>query len=249
MIAALLLLATATAAPDIDAVAATVQGLPAAARDEAAASLRTLSVSDPYTRAALQLPFALNVALADLPATAFDPVARQEWLSLQAGVATHVAVLEALGVDLPAPGPGEPLFGSGLPLPDLDTLRATDDPVATTAELVDGIVTVARRSDGPTRARIEAASDRVERATGIARPCPRGPHAAVPGHPWTLGMNLGGWHDALRRVEPFAKDPATRERVSAMIDALDHFGDASFVSVYQVGELASPTGGRTPPAR
>lgn len=110
MIAALLLLATATAAPDIDAVAATVRALPATDRDEAAASLRALSVSDPYTRAALQLPFALN-------------------------------------------------------------------------------------------------------------------------------------------VEPFAKDPATRDRVSAMIDALDHFGDASFVSIYQVGELASPTGGRTPPAR
>lgn len=102
---------------------------------------------------------------------------------------------------------------------------------ATAAPDIDAVAATVRALPATDRDE-EAASDRVERATGISRPCPRGPHAAVPGHPWTLGMNLGGWHDALRRVEPFAKDPATRDRVSAMIDALDHFGDASFVSVY-----------------
>ena len=33
-------------------------------------------------------------------------------------------------------------------------------------------------------------SDRVERATGVGRPCPRGPWATLPGQPWTLGMQI-----------------------------------------------------------
>lgn len=216
----------------IDAVAAAVDGMPAAARAEATASLRTLSVSDPYTRAALQLPFALSAGLAHLPAEAFDPIARQEWVSLQQGVATHVGVLEALGVDLPAPSPGDPLYGARVPLLDRDALLASDDPVGVTAALIAGIVPIARRIDGGTRARIEAASDRVEAATGVPRPCPRGPESVSPGHPWTLGMQLGGWHDALRRAEPFAQDPGTRAQVRALIELIDGFDDASSTSVY-----------------
>jgi hypothetical protein len=218
----------------IDAVARTIRDLPEADRAEAAASLRALSVMDPYTRAALQLPFALDALVSRIPADAFDPLVRQDWVYLQEGLATHVDVLEALGVDLPVPTVGDPLSGRGVPLVDLDALLASDDPLALTAALLDDIIAIAQRIDAPTQERIEATSDRIEAVTGVVRPCPRGPHAVLPGQPWTLGMQLGGWHDALRRVEPFAMDPATGAQLQAMVEALDVYDSASSVTIYQL---------------
>jgi hypothetical protein len=193
-----------------------------------------LSVSDPFTRAALQLPFALNVVVAQIPSEAFEPDERAAWLSLQRGLATHVAALDALGVDLAVPRPGDPLHGAEVPLPDREALLASDDPLRATAALIDAIIPLAQRTDAATRARIDAASDHVEAVTGLTRPCPRGPHAVMPGQPWTLGMQLGGWHDALQRAEPFAVDPAAEAKVQDMLAALAAYGEASSMSVYQL---------------
>ena len=71
----------------------------------------------------------------------------------------------------------------------------------------------------------------MELLTGVVRPCPRGPHAILPGQPWTLGMQLGGWHDALRRVQPFVTDPVAAAEVGAKIDLLDAYGQASWASL------------------
>ena len=60
--------------------------------------------------------------------------------------------------------------------------------------------------------------------TGIGRTCPRGPWALLPGQPWTLGMQLGGWHDALRRVAPFVEEPEVKAQIDAMIAVLDAYG-------------------------
>jgi hypothetical protein len=218
----------------IEAVAATVRGLSATDREDAAASLGALSVSDPFTRAALQLPFALNVVVAQIPPEAFEPAERAAWSSLQRGLATHVAALDALDVDLAVPRPGDPLYGADVPLLDREALLASDDPLGATAALIDAIIPLARGTDAPTRARVDAASDHVEAVTGLTRPCPRGPHAAVPGQPWTLGMQLGGWHDALQRAEPFAVDPAAEAKVQDMLAALAAYGEASSMSVYQL---------------
>ena len=79
------------------------------------------------------------------------------------------------------------------------------------------------------RAEIDWHSDRVEALTGVVRPCPRGPWALQPGQAWTLGLHLAGWHDALRRVEPFTKDAETRDQIGAMMALLDAYGEAHFL--------------------
>ncbi|MEZ4449603.1 MAG: hypothetical protein R3B09_08990 [Nannocystaceae bacterium] len=215
----------------ISVIAAKIAALDDDARAEAAASLRALSVRCPYTRAAMQLPFALQAAVAAIDAEQLDPLVRGDWDHLQRGLAAHVELLRGLGVDLPAPAPGDPLHDAapGLML-DRDALLASDDPLAATARLVGAITTIAQGLDPSLAAELDRHSDRLEAITGVERPCPRGPWAVLPGHPWTLGMQLGGWHDALRRVAPFVEDPAARADVEAMIDALDRYAEAGLES-------------------
>lgn len=196
------------AVQSIDAVSQSVGALTEVDRAVVAASLHELARSDPYTDAALQLPFALDAAVQRIPDDRFDRLVRGDWVALQAGLATHVDVLRSLDVE------SRELDESGL------------------GSRIAGIVPAARRLDAPARARIEALSDDVEALTGVPRPCPRGPHAVFPGHPWTLGMQLGGWHDVLRRVEPFAEDPATREQVGRLISLIDAYTGATEASVY-----------------
>lgn len=197
-------------ASSIATIAAQVQGLAPAQRDQATASLQVLSATCPYTHAALQLAFALHHEVARIPSDAFDPLVQQDWDTLQQGLATHVAVLAELGVD--------------------NTLATADDPMDLIAQQISQITTRAAAIDNTTAALIHHHSDQVEAATGITRPCPRGPTSILPGQPWTLGMQLGGWHDALRRVRPFATDAHVVARIDAMADALHAFGEASFVS-------------------
>ena len=79
-----------------------------------------------------------------------------------------------------------------------------------------------------TKEQIDEHSARVEKLTGVVRPCSRqGPWATLPGQPWTLGMQLGGWHDALRRMQPFDTDPEVAARIDAMIETLEAYGDHS----------------------
>jgi hypothetical protein len=196
------------AAQSIDAVSHTIGALAEVDRARVAAALRELAGSDPYTGAALQLPFALDAAVQQIPDDRFDPLVRSDWVFLQTGLAAHVEVLTSLEVEAGGSTDG--------------ALRSR----------IAGIVPAAGRLEAPARARIEALSDEVEALTGVARPCPRGPHALFPGQPWTLGMQLGGWHDVLRRVEPFAADPATREQVGRLISLLDAYGEASMATVY-----------------
>ncbi len=220
----------------IEHVAALVEAMDPEARAAASESLRLLSVSCPYTRAALQLPFALKAVVVGVEVDRLDPFVQRDWAYLQRGLTAHVAVLEALGVDLAAPGPSDPLHVAqpGL-MVDRDTLLASADPLVVTAPLIGAFTALAEQLDEPTRRRIELHSDRVETATGIVRPCPRGPWAEFPGQPWTLGMHLGGWHDALRRVQPFVGDPEVAERIAAMIDLLDAHGAASLASAVPAG--------------
>lgn len=218
-------------AASIAMIADDIDALSPARRAEAAAALRMLSVNCPYTRAALQLAFVLEAAVGEIDPLGLDPLVRRDWETLQDGLATHVAVLASLGVDLPVPVAGDQLHGHpSVARLDVDDLLVADDPVALTRQLVDGITAVAREIDADTMARIEAESDRVEAATGIVRPCPRGPWSVQPGHPWTLGMQLGGWHDALRRVQPFVDDPAVGAQVDALVAVLDAYGQAQDAS-------------------
>lgn len=209
-------------------IARQVQDLSPEARALAAESLRTLSVNDPYTRSAMQLPFALHAVVAGIDPERLDPLIQSDWHYLQEGLAAHVAALERLGVDLPEPAAGDLLHGRGQGLMlNRNALLAAEDPIGVTAALIDELPALARQIEAPSRELIDLHSERVEKITGVTRPCPRGPWAALPGQPWTLGMHLGGWHDALRRVEPFVEDPAVKPQIAAMIELLGAYARAS----------------------
>jgi len=45
-----------------------------------------------------------------------------------------------------------------------------------------------------------------------------------------MGVVLGGWENALRRVEPFVDDPADRATIRAMIDAMSSWGSQALGS-------------------
>jgi hypothetical protein len=205
-----------------------VQKLSPEEQAQAAESLRILSVNDPYTRSAMQLPFALHAVVTGIAPERLDPLVQRDWRYLQEGLAAHVAVLEVLGVDLPEPALGDHLHGraQGL-MVSRDILLAKDDPIGVTAALIHEIPALAGQVEEPSMELINRHSDRVERVTGVGRPCPRGPWATLPGQPWTLGMQIGGWHDALRRVEPFVQDPAVKLQIDAMIEVLDEYAQAS----------------------
>lgn len=176
----------------------TVRALSPAQLQEAQASARLLLDGDPYTKASFYLAFALEREVSALPLEAVDPLVRRDWAHLQAGLREHVAVLAALGVAAPA-----------------------GDPMDAASQAIAGIPAAVASLGAQDRARLAPHHDRLEALTGGARPCPRGPWAAWPGHPWTLGMHLAGWHDALRRVRPFVEaDEAARiDRMTALLDA------------------------------
>ena len=215
-------------AASIRAVLAQVQALPPERRERAATALRRLTVRCPYTRAAMQLPLALHAAVLAIPADRLDRLVQHDWETLQHGLTTHVAVLDALGVQLQPPAPGDALYHPELGvMVDRTQLQTSNDPIALTARLVQELPALAASIDAATHSAIDADSEQVALETGVVRPCPRSPWATLPGQPWTLGMQLGGWHDALRRVAPFVHDPDTLAQIEAMIDLLDTFGEVS----------------------
>lgn len=215
-------------AASIGAALAAVQALPPERRAHIATTLDGLTVRCPYTRAAMQLPLALHATVMGIAADRFDPLVRRDWETLQGGLTTHVAVLDALGVELHPPRPADALYRPDLGIMvDRPTLQASEDPIGLTSRLVQAIPALAGSIDTATRADIERDSERVASETGVGRPCPRSPWATFPGQPWTLGMQLGGWHDALRRVAPFTHDPEVLAQIEAMIALLDAYGEAS----------------------
>lgn len=217
--------------PSIREASDRISALSPADRDEASVALRFLTSNCPYTRAAMLLPHVVRDALDELPSEALDPAARRGLEALRDGLALHVATLDALDVQVTQPGPDDVLYGR-MPaaLPDLASLRRADDPVAEMAYSIAQITPIARTMDATTEARLDAYSGRVEAATGVARPCPRGPWAVSPGHPWTLGVELGGWRGDLQRLATQSADPATRARLGALVALFDAYGEASLAS-------------------
>lgn len=123
-----------------------VQALDAAHRAEAAEALRVLTATCPYSRASVQLPLVLHAVLQGLPADVASGD-RDDWESLRDGVATHAALVRALGVEAPA-------------------LTEASDPVAAIRPLIDGIPGLVRRIDQAGYARIDASAARFEAITG-----------------------------------------------------------------------------------
>ncbi|MCO4745116.1 MAG: hypothetical protein KC912_10025 [Proteobacteria bacterium] len=212
-----------------------VEALSPEARADAAESLQLLSVSCPYTRAALTLPYALHASVMRIDAVHLNSFVQSDWIYLQQGLSTHVAVLDALSVDLVLPSTDDPLHTdvAGL-MVDRQTLQTSANPVEAASPLVHELVTLAEAVDASTMERIDLHSDRVEEATGIGRPCPRSPFSVLPGQPWNLGMQIGGWHDALKRIEPFVEDAETQAQVGAMIALVDAYTAANETYRYDV---------------
>jgi hypothetical protein len=178
-------------------------------RAEVVEAYRVLSVNCPFTRASMQLPFALHDVVIEIDAGAMDPLVQRDWANLQRGLTTHVAVVRALGGDLALPAPGDHLYGLGdALLVDRDALLDSPDPIAATMPLIGEITNLGRQLDGLASERIEVSRHEVDSAIGQA----------------TLGLHLGGWENALRRIEPFVHETHNRARIEAMIEALSSWG-------------------------
>jgi hypothetical protein len=214
--------APAVTAPTIRESSAQLNALGPVDRAQAAAALRALTASCPYTRAAMLLPFVVQDAIAAMPDTAVAPAARAELAALRSALAGQVEALAALGVEVPAPAPGDALFGQpAARVPSRAALAAAADPVAAMSSSIQAIRPIAQGIDDATQATLDAHSARLEAATGLARPCPRGPWAVRPGHPWTLGLQRGEARAALARLSAAAVDAEARAQIDALVGLID----------------------------
>ena len=167
------------------------------------ANYRVLAANCPYTRASLLLPQALHQVVQGLDVDQLDPLVHHQLADLKRGLATHVAVLDALEVDLAAPQPGDHLHG--LPddiLIDRSTLESSDDPIAAIAPLIEQVNPLAEQLHGDALERVETHRQQAEVLLGQA----------------SMGVTLGAWESALRRIEPFVQDEAAAEDVRRLID-------------------------------
>lgn len=193
--------------------------LPRSDRDAAAALLAELAVTCPLTRATLQLPIALRLAVDAIEPDHLDPLVQVDLVHLKHGLDEHVALLDAIGVDLSPPAPGDFLYRSG-PLSvelgpdamiDRATLEAAADPIAATGPLLWAIQDLTRNIDMRTVDRIQDRTERLHHLTG---------------QPWPLGTEVRGWQRAFQRIEPFVVERATQKRVRAIVELLDTFAGA-----------------------
>ncbi len=182
-------------AASIDDAHARVIALSPSERADAVASLAVLSAEDPYVRASLQIPLALD-AVVRRRSREVPRAAREDWAALERLLASHVAVLEVLQVD--------------------DVLEPSTDLVGTTLQTVDSLSERAARVDPERAVDLDAHNDRLEWTTGVIRPCPRGPWAVLPGHSWTLGMELREVEQQLAALEPLVRGSAVEADVAAM---------------------------------
>lgn len=217
--------------PTIRESSAQLAALGPADRAQASASLRFLTASCPYTRAAMLLTVVLHDAVQSIPHAAVSAEARAELVALQGAMALQLRALEGLGLQIEAPAPGGALFGQpAASVPSRAALRQSADPIAQMSASIAGITLIAEGIEADTQAQIEAHSARLEALTGVARPCPRGPWAVLPGQPWTMGMQLNEAHDALVRLAPEAVDAEARAQIDALIGLLDALGAANQAS-------------------
>lgn len=205
------------ATPQIDDARDRVVALSSSDRRDAVQSVAYLTVSDPYTRASMQVPLALQAVVAPVDPATVPRAAQADWSLLQEQLATYLAVLDALEVDLQAPVAGDALGGVD---PDLlidrRALAGSRDPLERTARLVEALPEVARAVPAWQMASITHHNEQLEQTTGVERPCPRGPWAVLPGHSWTLGLQLGEVASTLERLEPRVEGAPVHTEVVAM---------------------------------
>lgn len=180
-------------------------------RDRAAlkVAIGNLSVSCPYTRASLQLPLVLEQVVSSLAAEDLAPHARAPWTELQRGLKAHVALLDAMGVDLRLPAAGDHLLWAteGRAIVDRTTLAASPDPIGDTMQLIARNDAIVEAMDDATRASIERDSGTV--------------YAVIQPMTTTMYHLTARWHEALRTLAPSVQDPTDRARLERLIRVLD----------------------------
>jgi hypothetical protein len=178
----------------------------------AAASMRTLTVNCPYSRAAVQLPWVAHRVVSGIDAQHLDPSVRADWVTLQEGLSAHVDILEALKIDLAIPETGDYLY-SQADTPVVVTraeLLAHADPVAATWPLLKATPALVEAYSPATRAIIDQQSVQLQ-DLGV--------------NPWDLAVHAEGWLDTLVRVEPFVSAADERATVRELVEALTIFQD------------------------
>ncbi|MBL8618268.1 MAG: hypothetical protein JNM72_21825 [Deltaproteobacteria bacterium] len=211
------------ATPLLRASNAKLAALGPAERAQMAVALRDLTARCPYTRAAMLLPFVLHEGLAAISEADVAPAAQVELAALRSALAGQAEALATLGVEVPAPRaprPEEPTAPRG----------AAPDPIRVMATTIAEITPIARGIDDAAQAQIDALSAQVEATTGVARPCPRGPWAVRPGHPWTLGMEHGEARGSLARLSAAAVNTEARAQLDALVGLIDALAEVNHQS-------------------
>lgn len=174
---------------------------------ETTEAMRVLSVTCSYTRASHQIPLVLQPRMEALNPEHFDPAAHADLAHLKHGIGDHVAVMDALSVELPMPGQGDFLFGHPN-LVDRSGLAMMTDPLQNLHEQLDNI-----RTDFPPKTQdlVSANFELVESVTGH--------HSAFKAY-------TNGWYRGLKQVQPFAVNPQAKSEVNAMLEMLTIYSES-----------------------
>lgn len=195
----------------VDALLDMVAGWDEATRQDARASVDALITTCPFNRIGAELPIALVITASRHDPAGVEIEVRATWRRIQAGLARHVTLLEELGAgDLRLPRDLEYLAGHPTFLATRADLEAAADPMAVVADHLEQLPAVVDGLDPDTRRFLEVVHIDLDRATGR--------HGS-----WPFLLELEGWRAALMSIHPRIEDPALKQDVGAMFDALDAF--------------------------
>lgn len=181
-----------------------IQALTPAQLAQTTEAMRVLSVNCSYTRASHQIPLVLQPRIERLNPEHFETAAHSDLAHLKHGIAGHVAVLDALGVELPMPYQGDFLFGHPN-LVDRSGLAMMADPLENLHEQLDNI-----RTDFPPKTQdlVSVNFEQVESVTG---------------HHSSFKPYTNGWYRGLKQIEDSVVESETRTEVKAMVSLLEDY--------------------------
>ena len=189
-----------------------VKGSDAQARAEARSAADVLMGACPYNRSAVQLVLVAQMVVAKHNASGESPEVQAEWARIRDGLALQVSLLDDLAVTaLRAPVKWEYLFDHADVIVTRAQLEASDDPVGLTKPLQDQTQALVEGYDLATTQFIEMSVVTLDGYTA--------------GH-WPFSGFTGGWSMALAGIERDIQDPAMKDDVRALREALKLFADS-----------------------
>jgi hypothetical protein len=180
-------------------------------RAEAHQAAAVLMVNCPYNRLSMQLPIALERVAARYDDSYTDIEFRAEWRRIRAGLAQHVALVDALGAGAqPMPQPGDYLAPHRQLLLTRAQLDASADPLDALEPLLNATHGLVGSYDPWTLQRIADATDTVDLRTDGQ---------------WPTQYLLMAWRRQLVSIEPFITQQDMLRDVQRMIAALDTYSE------------------------